>query len=503
MDTEPRTAREIASKAVVSSAWSIGASAITIISGFARSVLLARLLAPEVFGAVALALVFANMASVVTAFGFNAALIQYKGDVKRAASTHFFIRITLAVGTVLLALVAAPILNHFYPGRSLLVPVLLATLVFRIFGAANSTPEILLQRRLEFKRLVVLNVASSLAMTVVAPLLAWAGWGVWSLVLGEQGVSVVISVLGLWTIQRVWRIRLQFDKQIARQYFRFGFFVMLSRQLTYWLDQFDDFWTGTALGDSALGYYSKAYEFAHYPRRVVARPLQDVVFSTYARLQDDRKRLSKAYYRVNSLVVRVGFLFSLVLVLVAQEFVAILLGPKWLPMVLTFQLMVVYCLLDPLVVTSGRLATAVGHPQILTKIKVLQLIIFVPLVIALAHYFGIEGVAVAADVMLLVGVALIMRQMRRFVDFSLRRMFGVPLLALLLAAAAAIGLSELLALQGELLLSSDPIRLIVRAGAASAVYVGILLALERTEYRQAVTFVLQLVREQTPRGTEP
>ena len=493
MNTEPQAAREIASKAVVGSAWSIGASAITIVSGLVRSVLLARILTPKIFGVVALALVFANMATLVTTFGFNAALIQYKGDAKQASSTHFVIRVSSAIGTVLVALLLAPILTHFYPDRFLLVPALLAILTLRILGAANSTPETLLQRRLEFRRLMVLNVVSSLAMTIIAPLLAWAGWGVWSLVIGEQGVSLVVSALGLWTIRPVWKIRLQFDRLIARQYFRFGFFVMLSGQLTYWLDQFDDFWTGTALGDVALGYYSKAYEFAHYPRRVVARPVQDVVFSTYARLQDDRKRLSKAFYRVNSLVIRFGFLVSVVLVLVAEEFVAILLGPKWLPMVLTFQLMVVYCLLDPLIVTSGRLATAVGQPQILTRIKVLQLIIFVPSVIALAYYFGIEGVAVAADVMLFVGVALIMHQMRRFVDFSLRRMFGAPLLALLLATIAAIGFSELLTLQREWLV------LIVRAGTASSVYLGILLVLERSEYQEAARFVLQLVRDQTPR----
>jgi hypothetical protein len=114
-------------------------------------------------------------------------------------------------------------------------------------------------------------------------------------------------------------------------------------------------------------------------------------------------------------------------------------------------------------------------------------------VIALAYYFGIEGVAVAADVMLFVGVALIMHQMRRFVDFSLRRMFAAPLLALLLAAIAAIGLSELLALQREWPL------LIVRAGTASAIYLGVLLVMERSEYREAATFVLQLVKDQTPR----
>jgi len=488
-DTEQQHAHQIASKAVQSSTWSIGASFITIASGFVRSILLARLLAPKDFGLVALALFFANMATMITTFGFNATLIQYKGNVAKAASTHFILRVSFAIAVVLIALVVAPLLHYFYPDRSLLVPALLAVLAIRIVAAANATPETLLQRRLEFKRLMVLNVISSLVMTIVAPLLAWSGWGIWSLVIGEQGASVAVSAVGLWLVRRVYRARLQLDRQVARHYFRFGFFVMVSRQLTFWLDQFDEFWTGTFLGDTALGYYSKAYEFARYPRRIVARPLQDVVFSTYARLQDDRTRLSKAYYRVNSLVVRLGFLFSLILILSAREFVAILLRAEWLPMVSAFQLMVVYCLFDPLILTSGQLTVAVGQPQILTKIKVIQLIIFVPAVIVLGSYFGIEGVAVAADIMLFVGIGLILRQIRQFVDFSLARMFGFPLLALLLAAGASLAAAALLDLQQDWLL------LIVKTGVAGAVYVGTLWIWERNEYRRTLAYLVRLVKD--------
>ena len=320
-------------------------------------------------------------------------------------------------------------------------------------------------------------------MTIVAPLLALAGWGVWSLVIGEQGTSVLVSAVGLWTVRRVWKMRLVFSRRIAKHYFRFGFHIMVSRQLTYWLDQFDDFWTGTALGDSALGFYSKAYEFARYPRRVVAQPLQDVFYATYARLQDDRTRLSKAYYRVSSLVVRIGFLFSLVFILVATEFVTIFLGAKWLPMVTTFQLMVVYCLLDPLIVTSGRLATAVGHPEVLTKTKVLQLVAFIPLVIAGARLYGIEGVALATDVMVSVGFVLIIRQLRRFVDFSLVRMFAVPVLGLVLAGFGSLSIAHLLDPQGIW-----P-AFLIKGSTAAVIYLSTLFFLERTEYQRMLAFV--------------
>jgi O-antigen/teichoic acid export membrane protein len=284
-----------------------------------------------------------------------------------------------------------------------------------------------------------------------------------------------------------WRLSLRLDRRIARQYLGFGKFVLANVQIDYFLDQFDDFWTATSLGSAAAGFYSKAYEFARYPRRVIAMPLQPIFFSAYAQLQDDRRRLSQAYYRLNSLVVRLGFLMALILVLVAPEFVEILLTEKWLPMVNAFRLMLVYTLLDPLIVTAGNLAVAMGEPQILTRIKVVQLVVFVPLVVLLAALWSIEGVAIAADVMLLVGIAFVFHHMRRFVDFSLRKMFGYPVLALILGGLVGWLVGT------QLALVSVWLALVVKATAAFGVYALVLLVLERAEYRRNLNTILNLL----------
>jgi O-antigen/teichoic acid export membrane protein len=212
-----------------------------------------------------------------------------------------------------------------------------------------------------------------------------------------------------------------------------------------------------------------------------------VFYATYTRLQDDRLRLSKAYYRASSLVVRTGFLFSVVFILVATEFVTILLGEKWLTMVTTFQLMVIYCLLDPLIVTSARLATAAGHPEVLTKTKAVQIVIFTPLVIAGAHFYGIEGVALAADVMVSVGFVLIIGQIRRFVDFSITRMFAVPVLAMVLAAIGSVSATYLLRPQ------STWLAFLTKGIVATTIYLLTLFLLERTEYRRMLALVYQNV----------
>lgn len=467
--------------------FNVGARAITLLLGFVRSILLARWLAPEDFGIVALALFFTNLASSIATFGLNLGLIQRKQLEPAAVSTHFVLRMGLRSLAFILTLLCIPLLRYFYADRPALVPLVVALSAVGLIRAANSTPTVVLQRDLAFRRLAALDVASSAAMLGIASWLALSGWGPWSLVLGEQLTGVLVSAIGVWLYRPPWRISLRLDRAIARQYLLFGWFVVATAQLNYLLDQFDDFWAATALGSTAAGYYSKAYEFARYPRRVFALPLQSVFYSAYARLQSDRRRLSQAYYRLNSLVVRTGFLFALVLALVATEFVELLLTAKWLPMVTVFRLMLIYTLLDPLMVTAGNLVVAVGHPQILTRIRLVQIIVFVPLVIVLANLWSIEGIAIAADAMLLVGVVSILHRVRRFVDFSIRRMFAFPLLALVLGGAAGLLVATQVHSSGLWL------ALLGKAAAATIVYVTVLVLFEHKEYRRNLQVILSII----------
>jgi O-antigen/teichoic acid export membrane protein len=477
----------VAAQTFRGSVFSIGSSVITIISGFVRSVILARLLLPGHFGVVSLALFYCSIVGQVSNFGFTKALIHRDTDVAEAASTHFVLRVSLAVLVVLLTLLFTPLLGDLYPAQPEMIQALIALSFVEIVKAVNATPDALLRKGLDFKYLAVLDVASSLAMTIVAPAMALAGMGFWSLV-GEQAVPVVVRAVGMWVIRRPWRFSLKFSRPIARWYFGFGTFVFLSLNLTFLLDQFDDFWVGTALGATALGFYSRAYEFARYPRRIIGTPITRVFFPTYAKLQHNRLQLSKAFYRASGLIVRMGFLFSLAFVLVVPEFIRIFIGAKWLTMVPAFRLMLLYTLLDPLVVTSGHLVTAVGQPQVLTRVQVIQFLVFGPAVAILAHYFGIDGVAVAADLMLVTGLVLILRQVRKFVDFSLWKMFRYPSLGLILGGGVALLLSRWLAVE------SDFLSLLLKGGVASVVYTGVLVLFERNEYRKYVEIFQRLIR---------
>jgi PST family polysaccharide transporter/lipopolysaccharide exporter len=205
-------------------------------------------------------------------------------------------------------------------------------------------------------------------------------------------------------------------------------------------------------------------------------------------VQDNREQLARAFYRVSSLLVRAGFFFASLFVLATPEFIRLFLGEKWLPMQLTFQLKLLYTLLDPLLLVVTQLVTAVGKPQTLTKVQIWQMSFFVPAVILASTWFGIEGVAVMADVMLLLGIVLILPHLRHFVDFSLRQMILVP------ALAVAAGLPLTLLLMWLLPAAHPVVALPKKALCFSAIYLLILVIFERAQLQKSVDLVVQLLR---------
>ncbi len=426
---------EIAGQTVRGTLYSVSAANVTIALGLVRSVLLARLLLPEHFGVVALGLFFVNLGGRVRALGLDRALLHQQTFAGPVYETYLLLKLVLAGGTMGVLILLAPLVARFYPDQPLLPTVIVALGVIAFLARMSQAQETLLRMKLEFRTLAALNIISAVVMTAVAPYLAWRGWGVWSLV-AEQGSGVLVRAALLWGPLRVAPFRLRFDRAAARAFWRYGRANWIGTNVGFLLNRFDDFWVGTALGQASLGYYARAYEFARYPRRLLANPLVSVLTPVFARLQDDRLRLSKAYFRLMSVLARVGFLSGGLGVLLAPEFVSYVLGAKWLPMVRTFQLMLVYVLLDPLLMTTNNLLLAVGAPEGLARARVGQFVFFVPAVILGARWGGIEGVALAADGMLLLGFVLLYRAARRYVDYSVLRLFAWPLVGTALGLAA-------------------------------------------------------------------
>jgi len=298
-----------------------------------------------------------------------------------------------------------------------------------------------------------------------------------------------VTIFGLYIWRPVWVPRLAWSAPVVRYLLSFGSRAFVADVLMRALDRVDDLWTGLALGETALGFYSRAYTFAIYPRYILAMPINAVAGGTYAELKEDRVRLSKAFFRTNAFLVRTGFLLGGLLALVAPEFIRLALGDKWLPMLTAFRLMLVYTLFDPIKITVADVLTASGAPGKVVRARAIQLVVLVAGLVGLGPRLGIAGVAIAVDAMLVVGIALLLWQARAYVDYSPVRLFGVPALALSIGLAASIGLSSLLNPNWSEWWTAS-----VKAVSFSVAFVAITLALERHQTAELLSLLTQTVR---------
>lgn len=468
----------IAKRAFSGSVYSVAASLVTLTLGFVRITLMLRLLLPAHFGVTTLALFYLNLVSQLRSFGLDNAFIHRRREETDDAvhATFVTLQMSLVLGGIVALLALIPLLQRIYPQMPLLGGVLLAFTGMSFFKGFNTVQMAVLRKRMAFRAISLVDVASSVVMTVVGPLLAWQGFGVWSIV-AEMFSGVFVRTLLIWLFYRQWRPRLGWDKEIARWFWRYGRSVWSAGNLTFIVDRFDDFWIGSTLGSTPLGFYSRAYEYARYPRKVIANPILSVFFPAFATLQDDPVRLARAFFRAASLMVRTGILFSLLLILAAPEFIELLLTARWLPMLLTFQLMIVYTLCDPLSVSARNLLMAVGQPQVVMRIQLVQTVVFIPAVMLFSRLGGIAGVALAADIMILIGAVLLFRYTHRVIDYSARALWLWPLVGLVATAVPILALTpvwRLLPLWGAL---------IVKSALITILYVSFLWLTERQQLR--------------------
>lgn len=420
----------LAQRSVISSAYNVISSVLQTGISFVRSILLFRLLTPDEFGLYSFVSAVIIWTGTLPNFGLDAALVHRapESEGQGGLQVHFSLNILFnVVWGVIMAL-----LGYVFIRDQTTRWVFWVVLFTQVIDNTTRTGRFKLSRQVSFRRLALIQLLLTLVGAVTAVLLAYQGFGVWSLV-STDVVAAVFLVAGIYLIRPVWRPRLGWSAERVRYYLEFGRRGFLTEPLLQALNKVDDIWTGFFLGQNALGYYSRAYRLATYPGSILAAPLNQVAAATYAELKGKPRQLSLAFNQVNKFLIRTGFLLGGWLTLIAPEFILIVAGEAWLPMVAAFRLMLVFTLLNPLKLTIAGLFSAVGKPEIYVRVQLLQLGLLLVSLFILGTRFGIEGVALAVDCMMLAGIIALLWQARRFVRYSLRALFGAPLLALLVA----------------------------------------------------------------------
>lgn len=485
---------DLARRSLISVSWNFATNLAVHGLTFTRAIILARLLPVEVFG------IFAGLHAVIevtvttTDFGLFSAFLHHAPETEdedRAARVHFSLRLGLLAVWVLLAVFGGLVLLQG-PQRLAWLLMVFANFTNELTGPARAV----LARRVDHRRSALITLLTTLLNVSMAISTAWMGWGLFSIVVADV-VTTCAAFMSFYFIRPAWRIRLSWQPEILHYYLDFGQRAYASTFLYHLLDRLDDLWTRFRLGETAMGFYSRAYRFASFPRSILATPVNLVIGGTYAELKGERQKLSQAFFRANALLIRSGFLLAGWMALIAPEFIRILLTDKWLPMLDAFRLMLLFTLLDPLKLSISDVLNAVGRPELVVRTRGIQLLVLLVGLALLSPSGGIAGVALAVNIMLVLGIAILLWYARRFVDYSLARLFAVP------AGALAAGLVITGFVSGQFVVPvNDWLSGGIKTLVFCLVYLGLLLVFEKDRLVEMVGLARNLMRQSQPPETE-
>lgn len=376
-------------------AWSAGAQWLAQIMQAIVSVILARLLLPNDYGLMSMAMVFIGFIQVFNNLGLGPALIQRKVIDEKDISTAFWT--TLAVGCVisLLAFALSFFIGAFYSEPKVIAIIQFLAIGF-VLGAINSVQTSLLIRRMAFREIALAETAGAIASSLAAILAAINGFGVWSLVVG--GLSNQTIRIAAMRKYLNWRPHFVFQRSRLRTLFSFGGNILGVNVLNYFNRNLDNLIIGKFLGVTALGFYDLAYQIMLRPIQNVSNVISRPLFPALAKVKEDKVATIEAYLAVVKGISLLTFPMMVGLASVAPQFVHVVLGEKWTPAIPIIQTLALVGAIQSVVVTTGDIFQSQGRPDIMLKWTCINS----PL-IALSFWvglrWGILGVAMAYAVM--------------------------------------------------------------------------------------------------------
>lgn len=306
--------------------------------GFISNMVLARLLTPDDYGCIGMLAIFMTVSNTFVDGGFGSALIQKKEPTQRDYSTIFWWNLFLSVVLYGVLYIVAPYISQFYR-IPLLSSVLRVQGVVLIIHALNIIQSNQLRKRLNFKKLAVVNVVSQLVGVTVAIVSAWYGWGVWALV-AQQIVASSMTSLLLWTLNR-WMPDFCFSMESFKQLFGFGSFILCSNLINTFCNNIQGLLIGRFFTPAIMGYYTQAHKLETVASHSFTSIIDQVSYPVLSRFQNDNNALKNAIYKLVSSLVYVSFPLMSLLILEADPIITLVYGEKWIPSIPYFQILCV------------------------------------------------------------------------------------------------------------------------------------------------------------------
>jgi len=465
------------------------------------TLILARLLAPELFGIIGMAHVTLEILQTIREMGFGLAYIQRQesnpDQDRLAANTTFWLNGSINFLLFITAFLATPLIGDFFRSQdaSNVLRVLCFTFLIDIFIAL---PSLDLQKQLKFKQLTICEIIQALVYAIASISMALAGFGVWSLVIGQL-LSKLVFMLSLWR-HTTWRPRWEFSFSMARQLFQFGKYMWAFVLLSGIGDAMDKILVGRFYGEAAMGIYSMAFLLATMPATNITQLVNRLTFPLFSKMQTDLGELRAALQKTISHISVLALPVSLGILVVAPLFVSVVLAEKWAPMVPLLSILCYYGVILAVAAVTGPALKAIGKPQILFYASIIHHTIKVILLFALRDY-GPIGICYAVLIPILVSSTIGFIMIQRYLKIGFQELM-MPILRPAIAAIVMV-LGVRFLMNGTYAVFPafpEVILLILCILAGAGVYLGVSYYVNRsviTEFAQQLRKMLGLQRART------
>ena len=443
---------------------------------------LSRLLMPQDYGLVAMAMVVTNLANLVRDMGMSQALIQREALNDETILTSFWF--TSGVGLVLgvAVVVLAPLAAFAFEAPGVTGILWLLAVTFPVAGA-TTVHQALLERDSRFPllaRIAAVSAVSGLAVGVTA---AYLGAGAYSLALNSLTVALVSSAQ-FWLA-----VPLQLRRLWSRHEFRgirqFSDYLVGFNLVNYFSLNADTMIIGRFLGADSLGLYSLGYRIVDFPVNNLTFVASRALFPVMSRQQDVPEEMADLYLRTLALIAFVTAPMMAGLIVLRESFIAVVLGSKWLAMSDVLMWLAAVGFVSSLTCTTGSVLMARGRTNYLFYLGIVGVVLQVPAFI-IGLKWGVEGVAaghlVATVVTSVIAFSVVLRVLGRGTAQFLRALL-TPMAFAAVMALVVVGCRSALPSS-----TAAVIELVVLGGIGAATYAALAFVFARGSLHEVTRF---------------
>ena len=294
---------------------------------FIVSIVLARLLSPDDYGAVTVITVFITVANVFVVSGIPTALVQKRDADEKDFSSVFFFNLALSLVLYIILFLVAPRIADFYK-----TPILKATLrvlgLSVIIAALNSVLSAYISKQMMFKLYFWSNLIGIIFSGIIGIGMAYVGYGVWALVFQTVINMAVATFVLFFTIK--WHPILYFSWNRLKLLLNFGWKILFEGLSETLSNELSNFVIGKVYTPSNLGFYSKGNQISGLVANCLSSPLNSVLFPAICLEQDDTERVKELLRKAVKVSTYITFPLLTGLAVVAEPLVRILLTDKWM-----------------------------------------------------------------------------------------------------------------------------------------------------------------------------